>query len=604
MAGLRLWLALVGLLVCKLLPAQQRISSDGLFAKNKPNAGQNAERDSLLFFFQKADSLMELDRYDSAEYYLNLVGLQLKFSNPGNFNFYYHTRYAEVYYYNNLLQLGQQQANRALIAAQQTGDSVFIADAFNFLGLFSMNLGKNEEAVNYLSTGLGYTRSTNPRSGYLPLSEAYHLHGNLGEAFYRLKKYSAALQQFDTSIQLAVAKSAYRAQALALINSGEVYLDLRQNDSAYGLTARGTHIAFGSGDYDVYLYGNGILAYLLALRQQKELAYAKADSSMLMLNSKQGLNPYYTLLFLRTLVKMYSRVNDYRQVAAVQSRIIYLEDSVRKRSNLQMEKLLAAGLNNEIALLKLQVAEAKAADKQNRISIAILFLVIAVLVMAGLYYRRLLREKLALAQMREKISQNLHDDIGATLSSLNIYSNLAQSNLQPQPHTAAELLGHISRQSRQLMEDLNDMVWSMKDPVDEGKALKTKVLHYGVDLLNARNIECDYDIDDEVMRYFPRFEARKNLLLIIKEGINNMAKYSRATKASVVLKKQGNLAYLKLSDNGIGFEPDKVAYGNGLKHMEKRARELKSAFELTAAPGQGTTILLTIPLRSKDTTYI
>jgi signal transduction histidine kinase len=599
MVGLKLWLVLVGLLVCKLLPAQERISSDVLLTKNKLNLGQYAGRDTLLFLFKKVDSLMEIDRYDSAEYYLNLIGLKLNFSKSGNFNFYYHTRYAEVYYYNNLLQLGQQQANRALLAAQQIGDSLFIADAFNLLGLFAMNFGKYEEAINYLSKGLLYTRSSKTRSGYLPLSEAYHLHGNLGEAFYRLKKHSAALQQFDTSIQLAVAKSAYRAQALALINSGEVYLELRQNDSAYSLTARGTHIAFVSGDYDVYLYGNGILAYLLALRQQKQLAYAKADSSILMLNSRQGLNPYYTLLFLRTLVMMYNLVNDYKRVASVQSRIIYLEDSLRKRSNLQMEKLLAAGLNNEIALLKLQVAEAKAAEKKNRIGITILFLVIAVLVMAGLYYRRLLREKLALAQMREKISQNLHDDIGATLSSLNIYSNLAQSNLQLHPHTAAELLGHITRQSRQLMEDLNDMVWSMKDPVDEGKALKTKVLHYGVDILNARNIECDYDIDDEVLRYFPRFEARKNLLLIIKEGINNMAKYSQATKASIVLKKQGNLALLQLSDNGIGFEPGKVAHGNGLKHMEKRAKALNASFELTAAPGQGTTITLTIPLKNK-----
>ncbi|MCU0375211.1 MAG: histidine kinase [Chitinophagaceae bacterium] len=600
MIGLRLLVALVGVLVCKLPQAQQLISNDVLHAPGKlPAAQYNEAKDSLLFFFQKADSLMEIDRYDSAEYYLNLVGLRLKFSNPVKFNFYYHTRYAEVYYYNNLLQLGQQQASRALLAAQQIGDSIFIADAYNFLGLFSMNLGKNTEAVNYLSEGLAYTRSYQPRVGYLPLSEAYHLHGNLGEAFYRLKKYAAALQQFDSSIHLAIAKSAYRAQALALINSGEVYLDLRQNDSAYTLTARGTKIALQSGDYDVFLHGNGLLAYIIALQQQKDAAYAKADSGMQMLKSKQGLNPYYTLLFLRTLVKMYSYLNDYRQVASVQSRIIYLEDSVRKRSNLQMEKLLAAGLNNEIALLKLQVAEAKAAEKQNRIGIAILFLVIAILVMAGLYYRRLLREKLALAQMREKISQNLHDDIGATLSSLNIYSNLAQSNLKPKPQMAADLLDHITRQSRQLMEDLNDMVWSMKDPIDEGKALKTKVLHYGVDLLNARNIECDYDIDDEVMSFLPQFEARKNLLLIIKEGINNMAKYSEATQASVVLKRQGSTACLRLTDNGIGFEPNKITQGNGLKHMQKRAKELNARFELIASPGNGTTIILTIPLKNK-----
>jgi len=598
MFTVRVFYGLILVFVTFGLHAQQ--ASDGISksqaAISLPN--EATINDSLLFFFQKADSLMEVDRYDSAEYFLNLAGKQLKFRNPVNFNFYYHTRYAEVYYYNNLLQLGQQQANRALLAAQQIGDSIFIADAFNFLGLFSMNLGKNEEAVEYLKAGLAFTRSSRSRLGYLPLSETYHLHGNLGEAYYRLKKYNNALRQFDSSIQLAITQNAPRPQALALINAGEVYLNLNQKDSAYMLTMQGVQIALQSGDFDVALYGYGVLSYILALQQQKATAYARADSSMQMLQTKQGLNPYYTLLFLRTLVKMYNHVSDFKRVAATQNQIIHLEDSVRKRSNLQMEKLLAAGLNNEIALLQLQVAEAKAGEKQNRIGIAVLFLIIAVLVMAGLYYRRLLSEKLALAQMREKISQNLHDDIGATLSSLNIYSNLAQTNLQHKPQTAADLLGQITRQSRQLMEDLNDMVWSMKDPIDEGKALKTKVLNYGVDLLNARNIECNYSIDDDLLSYLPKFEARKNLLLIIKEGINNMAKYSNATHGSIIFKKQGNQACLQISDNGIGFDPQMVIQGNGLKHMEKRAKELNGYFELNASPGKGTTITLTIPLKN------
>jgi signal transduction histidine kinase len=552
--------------------------------------------DSILGWFIRADQSMEIDRYDSAEYWLSKVGDRLAFKKPGIFNYYYHTRQAEVLYYNDLLQLGLQQTQRALHIAQQLNDSLFLADAYNFLGLFSLNLEKLEEAERFLLTGLSYFENLQVRKPLLALSKPYHLHGNIGEVYTKLKRYEKALYHFSRSMQEAAKENQLRPQALALISSGEVLFELNQSDSAIEVLSKGEQIAFENKDFDVALFGYGVLAAVYAnkglFKQAKDII-AKGD---FLKNSYPELNPFYTLQYMRRVVSALKFMRDYEKVAIMQQEIMMLEQNVRRKNNLMIENVLSAGLKNENRLLQMEIEKNREHQRENNIRTAGLLVIMGLMVLVGLYYRNSLNQKLKLAEMREKISQNLHDDIGASISSLHIYGSIAQDTLDKHPAKANELIKKITEQSRSLMENMNDMVWSMKSD-DETMSLGTRIKNYGSELLTVKDIHCTYEIDENVFKRFKVYDQRKNILLVIKEAMNNIAKYSTATKANIIFKKYDPLKIvLEISDNGIGFDPSSVQYGNGIKNLKARIKELNGSLSVTTAPGEGVILKAIFPI--------
>ena len=596
MAGRKilLWIGCMFALFPLLAQTENEKAAYGLLASSITNSGN--PRDSVLLFFKTADAYMDADRYDSAEFWLSKVGDRLELKKPGIFNFYYHSRQAEVFYYNNLLQIGQQQTNRALQIALQLKDSFFIADAYNLLGLFSLNLEKYREAERYLLTGLRYSNTQKAKTYHLPLSEEYHLQGNLGETYVKLGEYHKALLHFDSSIKQAQLKDAPRAHALGLISAGEALMEMKMNDSSLACTQQGRQLAIENNENDVALLGFGNLATLFARKANKEEAYKWASIGLDFQQEKTGLNSYYNLLFFRKLVTLYKQYNDYKKVSDIQSAIMTTEAAVRKKNNFQLEPVLSSGLNNENKLLQLEVEEARQKQTQNNLRIGILLIIIAFLILGSLYYRNTLKQKLDMAAMREKISRNLHDDIGASISSLHIYSTIAQSTLTENPVKTIELLHRISDQSKQLMENMNDMVWSMKGDEVDSMTLETRIKNYGSELLTAKNIRCRYAVEEDAFNTFKNFESRKNILLIIKEAMNNLAKYSGATHATLELMRKGNRVVIKISDNGAGFDSSVKQKGNGLKNMEARTKELNGQFEVVAQPGKGTMVLVDLPI--------
>jgi signal transduction histidine kinase len=82
----------------------------------------------------------------------------------------------------------------------------------------------------------------------------------------------------------------------------------------------------------------------------------------------------------------------------------------------------------------------------------------------------------------------------------------------------------------------------------------------------------------------------------LKEGINNIAKYSDATQAQVSLEKEPNQLVMEIWDNGKGFDYEKKVNGNGLKNFDARARALNGSFTLLSTPGNGTRLRFLIPI--------
>ena len=89
---------------------------------------------------------------------------------------------------------------------------------------------------------------------------------------------------------------------------------------------------------------------------------------------------------------------------------------------------------------------------------------------------------------------------------------------------------------------------------------------------------------------------RKNLYLIFKEALNNAAKYSGTEKIAVSIKEENKKLLFTLQDFGKGFDASSIKKGNGLDNMQNRAKELNGELDIASATGEGTTILLTMPV--------
>jgi signal transduction histidine kinase len=202
-------------------------------------------------------------------------------------------------------------------------------------------------------------------------------------------------------------------------------------------------------------------------------------------------------------------------------------------------------------------------------------------------------------EIRQKISQDLHDDIGASLSSLQIYSTIAEKTFKQNPAKAMEMLEKISVQSKTLMENMGDIVWSMKANDNHTATLEAKIKNYSVELLEDMNIDFSFHIAPAAEMILQDATARKNILLIIKEALNNIAKYSKASKANLFINVTGKQLELKITDNGVGFDTDaKTGAGNGLQNMKNRAAELEGNLIIESAIGAGTSLTAGLPVRS------
>lgn len=202
------------------------------------------------------------------------------------------------------------------------------------------------------------------------------------------------------------------------------------------------------------------------------------------------------------------------------------------------------------------------------------------------------REKLQkeYANVRDKIASDLHDDIGSSLSSINIYSYAADERLaRGDIDKTQDLLKSIGRSAGETLNSMGDLVWVINPANDSTAKLVERVKSFAFEILSACECSFQMDVDEYFYDLTLNQEQRKNILLILKEAINNAAKYAEASMVRCrIFRDADGLFTIVLSDNGIGMTADLVP-GNGLHTMRKRAAMLSAHFEV-ASDKNGTTV--------------
>ncbi len=198
-------------------------------------------------------------------------------------------------------------------------------------------------------------------------------------------------------------------------------------------------------------------------------------------------------------------------------------------------------------------------------------------------------------KLRAKISRDLHDEMGSTLTSINIISKLVIQQSENNPGIQQQL-SKIKEYSSTMMESMSDIVWAINPGNDRFEKLVLRIKEFTAEILEPVRINYYFREDGPLENIKLNLEQRKDIYMIFKEALNNAVKYSNATEINIMLQTGNKQLSMQITDNGNGFDTGKIYSGNGLKNMQSRAEQIKAFMEINSIKNTGTTIRLLIPL--------
>jgi signal transduction histidine kinase len=217
-------------------------------------------------------------------------------------------------------------------------------------------------------------------------------------------------------------------------------------------------------------------------------------------------------------------------------------------------------------------------------------------------HRVRLSRVLALERVRARIAADLHDDIGGSLSRIAIQSEVARREAVEAGGNSAARLADIGDTARAIVESLGDVVWSVDPRQDDLGSLERRLREYAADVLGPRGVRWTFHGTGHRDRLALEPQARRDVLLLLKEGITNIARHAGAEVASLHLRLERGDLLAELRDDGRGFDGALVeapggTSGRGLANMRQRAKHLGARLDIDSRPGRGTRVSVTVPLR-------
>jgi signal transduction histidine kinase len=202
-------------------------------------------------------------------------------------------------------------------------------------------------------------------------------------------------------------------------------------------------------------------------------------------------------------------------------------------------------------------------------------------------------KQVELYKQRMRISNDLHDEVGATLSGLSMYSQITKEQMKSKDIEKVERSLNIMQQSAaEMVDKLSDIVWAVNPDQDSLEKLLQKLEEYAQEMGQAKNIKVRTIIASDLGIVKLSMDARRNIYLLCKEAINNAVKYSSCSQLFLKAETTGNAVSFIIEDNGVGFDLHEVKRGNGIDNMKRRANELNTILHIDSATGHGTRIFL------------
>jgi len=199
-------------------------------------------------------------------------------------------------------------------------------------------------------------------------------------------------------------------------------------------------------------------------------------------------------------------------------------------------------------------------------------------------------EELTITKERNRIAQEIHDDLGHKLVALSMNLDVMSNLIDKDVNKTKELLKKCQILTKDSMNSLRKAVYTLKER-DLSQGLENAIVSLIDNIDNASNISIEYHVDDKVESM--SFEKKTILYAIIREGLTNSIKHSKCSQINIDLQVKDKIC-LRIKDNGIGCS--NFIKGNGLKGIEERINNINGSIEYITEEGKGFEILAILPM--------
>lgn len=454
-----------------------------------------------------------------------------------------------IYFYQSKYREGREYNERAGQLYKELGNKKMYAITLGNIGNILTRANNYQAGIENYQRAIALANEAGDR---VNLAMYY---GNIGSNYIKQEQYDKAQENVQRAMQYALEQDNEKQIGIAYSLLGEVYL--KQKKYAQSIEA-------ASKAYD-RLQRNELLDEQLAAAEILAEAYSLSGNH-------------------REAYKYLSRSKELGDTLATQK---YDEDIAAMQTSFNVEEK-----NNQIALLS---KDNELQQFRQRIWL-LSFLSLAVLAIAGvilLINRHKLRQRMKEMELRQSIAADLHDEVGSSLSSIYMLSEMANAS-ETAANKQKEMLHKLSSYSRETMDKMSDIVWMIKQNTEDGKDLQERMQRFLYEMCSSKNII--HQIDGELLQILKLNTGQKKALyLIFKEAVNNALKYASPEHIHVSFSKQQNMVEMRIADDGKGFVVASGKKGNGLENMQNRAKELGGKTEIISSE-RGTIVIATLPL--------
>jgi len=473
-------------------------------------------------------------------------------------------------------------------------------------------------ALKAETTGLNYCWKAAKMAEQMELEgyEGIYLH-NIGSLYYNQGKYDSSYQVLMESTGILkniipVKQYIYALQDLSLtliqLDSLEKAEAISREVVSYQDLSRLTYENFSSlvqlsevlnkkGDYDEQWE-------IISIAEK--LASASRNQQCIVTLMEQKAHYYSSIGNYKDALFYFTKIKDYRDsVGKIEAQQKLEEISIAYESEKK---------DNEIALLNAQQEISNTKLSRQRIAIfaasalAVLFGIAGFAVFKRIQLKRktdLQIEKLErlneIQELRTNIALDMHDDIGASLSSIRLYSEAVRTETKEKLPRSEKMLQKISENANEIVEHMSDIVWAINPKYDEITNLQNRMRKFAIELCAVNQITPEFIWNEQAQFNIP-METRRNIYLIFKEAVNNAVKYASCKTITIRLEENKHNLTMLIIDDGIGFDmaaqldDQRMNLGNGLKNMRFRAKEIGGTLEINSTPGKGTSILFKLDM--------
>ena len=474
--------------------------------------------------------------------------------------------------------------NLALDLAIESKQSVRIATANSLLGVAQLHLKKYDEALLSIHKAEEYYKSVNHEQIITVSQNLCHTFRDMGKLdsaeFYCKRGLEEAIkrnQQYSVSLLNGFTADIYEKQGNYKLAIEHLRRRMRFDDSTNTLD-RTKAIAELEAKFKnkekqtqiTLLTNENFLKKLILEKQQAEL-----------------LNTQYDVLE--------QKEQSERNAIEAKSNKLQLEN------NNKINKLMEKERQAQIKLLNEQTK-----SKSNQRNLILVVAILILLLVAYNFFTYRQRQQLKLSQqneaalkqmhqVRDKIAQDLHDDIGSNLSKISLMSEVVNKyaeNAESKMH-----MKQIAATARETLSQMSEMVWTVNRKNDSLQNLVIYIRKYAAEYFEHTAISCMIEMPASIPDLEINGEQRRNIFLAVKEACHNIVKHSNATIANIDFTITNNQFVIAISDNGKGMDDKNCnLFGNGMINMKERMKKSGGTFELLN--GVGTSVILTLPLLS------